>query len=88
MAKKVLVSFITKPGCHLCDDARSTVEATVAVLKREGLQVELEELNMLENEKLIKKYAEDIPVVLINGKRHSFWHVDADKLEAAIRKRG
>lgn len=42
---------------------------------------------MLDESSLIKKYSEDIPVVLINGKRHSYWTVDGQKLETSLRKK-
>jgi hypothetical protein len=30
------------------------------------------------------EYWEQIPVTLVNGKRHDFWRVDADRLRKAI----
>ena len=60
---------------------------TVAEMQAEGYRVEVTELDMLSDEKLTKKYYEDIPVVLIDGKRHSFWHVDPVKLKQAVIKK-
>lgn len=83
----IRVTFITKPGCHLCDDARPTVEDVVTVLQREGVDVTLEEVNLLDDPDLERSYREDIPVVLIDGRRHAFWRVDATRMREAILKR-
>lgn len=87
MAKKVTVEFITKPDCHLCDDARAIINPLIERLQNEGFLINFIELNMLDEISLIKKYSEDIPVVLINGKRHSYWTVDGQKLETGLRKK-
>lgn len=78
MSKKLVL--ISKPGCHLCDDAQ---EIILEVLKNFP-DVSFEEKNMLDDQKLIDAYSEEIPVVLIDGKQHSFWRVDAHRLREAL----
>lgn len=78
------VMLLTKPGCHLCDEARPIVESVVAA--HPG--VTLTERSILDDDALREEYAEDIPVVLVDGRVHSTWHVDADRLAAAIEKAG
>jgi len=75
-----VVTLISKPGCHLCDAARAVVEGVVAGL--DG--VELEELSILDDPGLRDRYAEEIPVVLIDGAQHTYWRVDPDRLRAAL----
>ncbi|MBF4591353.1 glutaredoxin family protein [Curtobacterium sp. VKM Ac-1395] len=76
------VTLLTKPGCHLCDDARPVVEAVVSA--HPG--VTLTERSILDDEALRHEYAEDIPVVLIDGRVHSNWRVDAVRLAAALER--
>jgi glutaredoxin len=76
------VTLLTKPGCHLCDDARPVVERVLA----EHPGVTLQELSILDDDALREEYAEDIPVVLVDGRVHSNWHVDADRLRRALEK--
>lgn len=76
------VTLLTKPGCHLCDDARPIVERVVA----EHPGTTLQELSILDDDALRLEYAEDIPVVLVDGRVHSNWHVDADRLRRALEK--
>lgn len=85
--RPIKVTFITKPGCHLCDEARPVLEGAVEALKADGTALEVEEINMLDHPDLVTKFQEDIPVVLIDGKRHAFWRVDPDRFTHAINKR-
>lgn len=80
----VSLTLIGKPGCHLCDDARAVVAGVRAQLGERGVDTELEELNILEDEQLARLYSEEIPVLRVNGKQHAIWRVDAEKLERAI----
>jgi hypothetical protein len=73
------VTLISKPGCHLCDDARAVVAAVTAELG-EGFV----EVNMLDDPALVERYAEMIPVTLVDGLQHDYWRVDADRLRAAL----
>lgn len=79
----VEITLISKPGCHLCDDARPIIERVVAGF--DG--VSLTELSILEDPALEERWSDDIPVVLIDGRPHSAWRVDAEKLTERIRAR-
>lgn len=82
----VQVTLLTKPGCHLCDDARAVIADVIAAVAEQGVAVELQETNILADPQLARLHAEDIPVVIINGKRHAIWHVDREKFTAALHK--
>jgi glutaredoxin len=78
----VTVTLVGKPGCHLCDDARATVRAVAA---ETGAAVEEMDITAEDFDPALKaEYWEQIPVTLVNGKRHDFWRVDADRLRKAI----
>jgi glutaredoxin len=77
------VTLIGKPGCHLCDDAREVIRAVIADLP-EGSSAAVEEKNILEDPALHEQYVEDIPVVLIDGRAHTYWRVDPARLRAAL----
>ena len=76
----VTVELMGKPGCHLCDDARLVVRSVL----EEFPGVDFAERNILEDAELFETMKNDIPVVLINGQRHSTWRVDADALRQAV----
>jgi hypothetical protein len=73
------ITLIGKPGCHLCDDARTVVERVA-----EATGVGWRELSILEDQALAEAYAEQIPVVLVDGEPHDFWRVDEQRLRAAL----
>lgn len=75
------ITLIGKPGCHLCDDARAVIQRVAA---EEG-GVEIEEQSILDDRALRDRYAEEIPVVLLDGAQHTYWRVDPERLRAALR---
>ncbi|MSZ95393.1 MAG: glutaredoxin family protein [Actinobacteria bacterium] len=75
------MTLIGKPGCHLCDDAEAVVSG---VLEEIQGKVTLDRKNILEDDELFVRYSEEIPVLLINGKVHNYWHIDPDRLRSAL----
>ena len=62
MNRKAHVIFYTRPGCHLCDEARRAIAAA-----RTDVDYTLEEVNIELDPELKRRYGWDIPVVSING---------------------
>jgi glutaredoxin len=76
------VTLIGRPGCHLCEDAREVVERVTT-----DLGVGFTELSIDDDSELHAKYAEEIPVVLVDGEQHTFWRVDEARLRKALSTR-
>ena len=57
-----LVTLYGKPGCHLCDDARETVERV-----RARHRFELREVDVSLDPELHREYGDRIPVLALNG---------------------
>ncbi|MCM2394027.1 glutaredoxin family protein [Streptomyces albipurpureus] len=73
------VTLIGKPGCHLCDEARSVVARVCA-----ETGASWDEKDISEDEELHRAYWEQIPVVLVDGEQHTFWKVDPERLRRAL----
>jgi len=73
------VTLYTRPGCHLCDDARAVVAAVCAELGER-----FEEVDIDADEALRERYTDEIPVTLVDGRQHDFWRVDPVRLRAAL----
>ncbi|MCD5344996.1 glutaredoxin family protein [Agromyces sp. H3Y2-19a] len=85
MARDIQLTLIGKPGCHLCDDAREVVQAVMAEFEKDASRnVALDEQSILDDEALRNRYAEEIPVLLIDGEVHDYWRVDPVRLKTAI----
>jgi hypothetical protein len=74
------VVLLGRAGCHLCDEARVVVERVAA-----ELGVGWEERSVDDDPELLRRYAEQIPVTFVDGRRHDFWRVDEARLRAALR---
>lgn len=90
MSTTVDLTLIGKSGCHLCDEARVTVNAVVGAFRAEytgvarHIQVNLVEHDILVDEELWNKYSEEVPVLLINGNVHNYWRIDPERLRGAL----
>jgi glutaredoxin len=82
----IQLTLIGKPGCHLCDEARDAIDGVLLEFRKANpnTDVTLEELSILEDESLRLKYAEEIPVLLIDGKMHNYWRIDDERLMRAL----
>jgi thiol-disulfide isomerase/thioredoxin len=78
------LTLIGKPGCHLCDEAREVIRSVVAELPAGAPVVAVGERNILEDAESYDRYVEEIPVVLIDGRVHTYWRVDPARLRTAI----
>ena len=80
---RIEVLLLTKPGCHLCDDARPIVERVVA----EVPAAELVERDITSDAALNEKHWDEIPVVVIDGAVHTIWRVDETRLRTALKEK-
>ena len=80
MPKPATVTLLTREGCHLCDAAREIVTAVVG----QNASATLVEHSIADDAALAEKYAEEIPVVLINDRVHNIWRVDPDRFRTAL----
>ena len=73
------VRLYSRPGCHLCDDARAVVERVCA-----DLGTSYEEVDITTSPGLMNAYADQIPVTFVDGRQHDFWRVDEARLRRAL----
>ena len=59
---KAHVIIYSRPGCHLCDEAKQAIKATQSLD-----EYTLEEINIESDPDLLRRYQFDIPVITING---------------------
>jgi glutaredoxin len=73
------ITLYGKPGCHLCDDARATLERAVA-----GRGLLIEEVDVTLDPVLHARYGQRIPVVEIGGVEVFEYVVDEGALEGLL----
>ena len=73
------ITFYTRPGCHLCDDARLVLERVCADLGESYTEVSIDE-----DPELQQRFSDEVPVTFVDGRQHDFWRVDEARLRAAL----
>lgn len=63
--KLPLVTFYTKAGCHLCEEARDMLEDIAALT-----QFELTEIDIRSNPNTFEKYRYRIPVIIVDNEEN------------------
>ena len=61
-AKRHHVIIYSRPGCHLCEEAKAAIQNAGC-----SERFTLEEINIESDDALLRKYKYDIPVVMIDG---------------------
>jgi glutaredoxin len=69
-------------GCHLCEDALAQVRQVAGSTHTGWAEVLLED-----HPEVHERYAEQLPVVFVDGREHAYWRVDPRALTAALRRR-
>ncbi len=77
------ITLITRAGCHLCESAREEVQE-VALANGVGWR----EIDVDADPDLARRHGEEVPVVLVDGRVHSWWTVDRVRLEQALQPGG
>ena len=75
------VIVYSRPGCHLCEEAKTVIEE----VGRE-MDLTLEEVNIESDLDLLQKYRFDIPVITINGVEAFRHSVEQSTLREALIK--
>jgi hypothetical protein len=75
------VVLITRADCHLCADARDAVERVTASLGLGWTEQQVDD-----RPELRERYAEEIPVVLVDGIQRDFWKIDEVRLERVLQR--
>ena len=77
--KTARVVVLSRPGCHLCEDACAVV-ARVA----EATGAQWVEQDISDDPELTARWGEYVPVVVVDGDVHTWFRVDEARLRAAL----
>ena len=76
---KAHVIVYSRPGCHLCDQAKEAILSAGC-----SDDFTLEEINIESDDELLRKYKYDIPVIVIDGVESFIHRVDAKEFRTRI----
>ena len=77
------VIIYSRPGCHLCDEAKAAIMSAGC-----SDQFTLEEVNIDSEQELLRKYKHDIPVIAIDGAETFIHRVDVKEFKRLIKQIG
>lgn len=80
-ANPIQIDIYSRPGCHLCDEAKAVIERV-----QNRFSFDLHVINIETDPALEKQYGEEIPVVFINGNKAFKYHVDEAELEKKVKR--
>jgi glutaredoxin len=81
MTKPVYVEIYSRPGCHLCDEAKEVIERV-----HRRVSFDLKVINIETDKELEKQYGEQVPVVLINGIKAFKYRVHEAEFENKVKR--
>jgi glutaredoxin len=78
-AEPLEVTLYTRPGCHLCDEAKSQIAPLLA-----EFGVRLREVNIDSDAELRARYNLDVPVIFLAGRKIAKHRVDAGQFRRQL----
>ena len=81
MDNSIQIDIYSRPGCHLCDEAKAVIERV-----RRRVDLSLRVIDIESDPALEQKYGSQIPVVFINGNKAFKYHVDEAELEKKVKR--
>ena len=75
-----VITLYTRPGCHLCEEAKAVIEPMLG-----EFGARLREVNIDDDAELKRRYGTDIPVVFIGARKAAKHLVDAVKFRRQLR---
>jgi glutaredoxin len=75
----IIVTFYTRPGCHLCEDAKAVLEPLLA-----EFSASLREINIDTDARLTEQFGCDIPVIFINDRKAAKHRVDPQQFRRQL----
>lgn len=78
---QIKVEILSKPDCHLCDMAKDIITDV-----RSKIPFDLEIIDITTDHKLLEKYREQIPVILINGRKAFKYRVERNEFIKRLKR--
>ena len=73
------ITLYTRPGCHLCEEAKAAIEPVV-----EQFGARLREVNIDEDRDLRDRYGWDIPVLFVGERKVAKHRVNLEQLRRCL----
>ena len=83
MSDRRAITLLSRAGCTSCVDADTTLLSLCQDFDVDYSVVDVDEAAG-ERPELRAEFGDRLPVVLLDGREHSYWEVDVDRLRADL----
>jgi hypothetical protein len=74
------VELLTRAGCTICDGVHAQLRQLAQELDFDLTQTDVDDQAKAGNTKLRAAFGDRLPVVLLDGREHSYWELDEPRL--------
>jgi hypothetical protein len=78
----IALTIYTRPGCHLCDEMKATINR---VSRSWRLPLVIKEIDISSDPELETRYGQEIPVLLIEGRKAAKYRVTEEELARILK---
>jgi glutaredoxin len=78
----VTLTVYTRPGCHLCDAMKAIIQR---VARASPDSIAIEEIDISSDPELERRYGEEIPVLLVDGRKAAKYRITDGELTRILR---
>jgi glutaredoxin len=74
------VELLTRAGCTICDGVHAQLQQLAQELDFDLTQTDVDDQAKAGNTQLRAEFGDRLPVVLLDGREHSYWELDEPRL--------
>ena len=87
MMSRARVELLTRAGCGICERVHARLVELAAELDFGLSSIDVDAAAAAGHPALRAEFGDRLPVVLLDGREHSYWDVDEDRLRADVKNR-
>ena len=76
------LTIYSRPGCHLCEDMKTVIGQVAAQMPADTIAVT--EIDVSTDEALERIYAQEIPVLLVDGRKSAKYRITEEELKRIL----
>jgi glutaredoxin len=81
------VTLLTRAGCTICEGVHAQLKQLAAELDFDLSTTDVDQAATAGDSALRAEFGDRLPVVLLDGREHSYWEVDEPRLRKDLTKR-
>ena len=81
------VQLLTRAGCTICDGVHAQLKLLAAELDFDLSTTDVDQAAQTGDSALRAEFGDRLPVVLLDGREHSYWEIDEPRLRKDLANR-